>query len=236
MKIGEPKIPTSEELAEEKRRHMISDAELLKDGADLYPNGTVYPTLKQINEAKNEVIGKNEFAQVVENELFPLTEEEDEIRGKINELEEAHGEKLKKIREIEKNYTLTSRSNRQSLDRIFKDLKPDCSDSRTSRLILNFDDLEEGDLSELVSSFSQEFGEGFDKESFLKRLKVKTKTRQGGEIKEADIFFNDNLILQYHYWNHTTIETNKEFYKMFITLAMEHGVVKIGKSADDEQN
>jgi len=211
---GEPKMPSFEELTEEKKKHMISDAELLKEGAELYLNGTLYPTEQQIEVAKKEIDDKNEFAQVAKNELLPSITEEFEIQKRIDELSS-------KIKKIEESYTLTSdEHDERTLNEIFNDIKPS----------LHFSDLEKGDLNDLVSEFSEIFGDNFNKEFFSKRLKIENvRKRQYGEIKEADILFDDKLIMHYRYWDGDESTITGEFHKMFITLALEYGVRKIEK-------
>lgn len=221
MNIGELKMPTPEELANEKKKYMLSDAELLKEGAEVCPNGTVYPTENQIEVAKKEMDDKNEFTQVAKNELFPLISEASELQEQIWKLELERTNTANKIMEIEENYTLASEErDERPLNEIFNDIK----------LPLRFYDPKHFDLSDcdLVSEFSRLFGDNFNHESFLKRLKIENFKKNNGK-ETADILFDGKLIIDYYNSGGDSSRITGEFHEMFIKLALEQGVRKIEK-------
>lgn len=55
MGFGEPKMLTPEEMAEMQKKRIMSDANLVDEGADVTPEGAILPTEKQAKDAKMEM-------------------------------------------------------------------------------------------------------------------------------------------------------------------------------------
>lgn len=184
------------------------------------------PSFEALEEEENRMIStevddKTKFTQIARNEIFPLLNEAIEIQKQIDALSIKLDDKKSKIEKLEENYTLVSSVNgEQNLNQIYEQIYP----------TLRFNDLKDGNLSDLIAQFSLVFGENFDENSFAKRLKIENIKQYSfsRHYGMADILFDGKPIIHYNYVHDTDESTRTgEFHKMFITLALEYGVKKL---------
>jgi len=91
MGFGEPKMSTPEEIAENQKQRILSNAELVKGGAEVTPEGKIITTEEQQNDARKEM-----FDDLYEqNKALKL--ENEELRQQIESLK-GEKEQLNQIR------------------------------------------------------------------------------------------------------------------------------------------